>query len=119
MRRKEESIIQCAIVRWFSLQYPQYDRLFFHVPNGGSRNAIEAVNLKRQGVKRGVSDLILLCARKGYHGLLIEVKSSKGKISPEQKLFLERVTHEGYLSEVVYTIDSAIIIINNYMKGES
>lgn len=44
--------------------------LLYHVPNGGSRNKIEAARLRAQGVKSGVPDLCLPVARGGNHGLL-------------------------------------------------
>ena len=53
----------------------------FHIPNGGYRNAREAANLKRQGVKAGVPDLCIPVAKGGYHGLYIEMKTKKGKLS--------------------------------------
>lgn len=37
----------------------------FAVPNGGSRHKIEAANMKRQGVKRGVADVILQIPKRG------------------------------------------------------
>ena len=49
----------------------------FHIPNGGSRNKLEASNLKKQGVKAGVPDLFLPVGRGSYHGLFIELKSAK------------------------------------------
>ncbi len=44
--------------KWQEHKYPEL-QLLYHIPNGGSRNAIEAKNLKRQGVKPGVPDLCL------------------------------------------------------------
>lgn len=46
----------------FFLKLP--NKLLLAVPNGGSRNIIEAKNLKPQGVKTGVSDVLLLIAKK-------------------------------------------------------
>lgn len=50
-------------------------KLLFAVPNGGSRNIIEAKNLKAQGIKSGVSDLLLLISKKGYSCLCLESKT--------------------------------------------
>ena len=51
MKNKEEERLQVSCVNWFDYQYPQYRQLLFAVPNGGSRNKIEAANLKKQMVK--------------------------------------------------------------------
>jgi hypothetical protein len=51
-----ESNEQEALFRWAALirgRFPDID-LLYHIPNGGSRNRIEAASLKRQGVKAGV-----------------------------------------------------------------
>lgn len=87
MRNKEEEKIQTACISWFDYQYPQFKKLLFAVPNGGSRNVIEAANLKRQGVRAGVSDLIFLYPSFRYSFLCIEFKTLKGKQSDEQKHF--------------------------------
>lgn len=66
----------------------------FAVPNGGSRNIIEAANLKAQGVMAGVSDLILLLPKKVY---FIELKNpnGKGRQSPAQREFEDNVRAYG------------------------
>lgn len=71
---EQKAVIQWCILmegRWPELEY------IYHVPNGGSRNAREAANLKAQGVKPGVPDLELPVARGAYTGLHIELKHGK------------------------------------------
>ena len=51
----------------------------FAIPNGGYRNPREAANLKRQGVKAGVSDIFLPLPTDKYHGLFIEMKVHPNK----------------------------------------
>lgn len=67
----------------------------FAVPNGGSRNIREARNLKMQGVTAGVSDLIILLHKKIY---FVELKNpnGKGRQSPAQREFEEKVTALGF-----------------------
>ena len=57
---QEEHNIQCACVRWFNYQWPEYRGLLFAVPNGGARSKATAGKLKAEGVVAGVADLILL-----------------------------------------------------------
>ncbi len=75
----KEANLQAGCVKWFRLQWPKYSMVLVAVPNGGSRNFLEAVNLKKQGVVAGTSDLILLTPRGGFGCLCIEMKAEKGK----------------------------------------
>jgi hypothetical protein len=69
----------------------------FAIPNGGDRNIAVAANLKAEGVKSGVADLLLPVARYGYHGFFIEMKNSTGRQSSQQITFQEFVSRQGYL----------------------
>lgn len=90
--------------------------LMHHCPNGGSRNAIEAHNLRLQGVKAGIPDIFLPCARKGFHGLYIELKRRQGgKVSYPQKRMLAALAEQGYRCEICHGADEAISVIQEYM----
>ena len=52
--RHAEADFQVGVVRFLRMA----GHFVFAVPNGGSRNLREAVNLKAQGVMAGVSDLM-------------------------------------------------------------
>jgi hypothetical protein len=95
-------------------KYPAL-KLLFHIPNGGRRDTIEAVNLKRQGVKSGVPDLFLPVARGQYHGLFIELKTETGRASPEQQWWMEELTKQGYFATVCHGWESAVRTIEWYM----
>ena len=87
-----------------------------HIPNGGMRSKAEAVRFKRIGVKAGVPDLCLPVARKGYHGLYIELKRQKGgKLSEDQKKWLDDLFAQGYLAVRCDGADEAIGILSNYL----
>lgn len=90
---------QTCLFEWAELmsgKYPCLHRMYA-VPNGGSRHLLEAINLKKQGVKKGVPDIFLPVARGGKHGLFIEMKRLKGGVtSQEQRNFIMGVRAEGY-----------------------
>ena len=92
MRNKEEERLQINCVNWFTYQYSQYRALFFAIPNGGSRNIIEAANLKKQGVRAGISDMILLVPGVDSQFLCLEFKTTIGKQSKEQKEFENNIS---------------------------
>lgn len=96
-------------------QYPEL-KLLYHCPNGGSRNKIEAANMKRQGVKPGVPDLCLPVARGKYHGLYIEMKARDNKPSEIQKKWLLELKNQGYAVAVCYDWESASRFITNYLS---
>ena len=73
----KESEEQSAYFDWLAKAHPRESRWIHAIPNGGSRHPAEARNLKRQGVKKGVSDIFVPYARHGRHGLYIEMKRKK------------------------------------------
>jgi len=93
-------------------------RYLFHIPNGGSRNAIEAKNLKRQGVKAGVPDLFLPLPNKKYHGLFVEMKYGKNRPTPNQKEWIEYLNSVGYLAVICYGAEQALDIIKKYIADK-
>lgn len=73
------------------------------IPNGGSRGGNkgqrqrEGARMKAEGVKRGVADIFLPLPCGTYHGLYLELKTFKGRLSQEQREFGEYVAEVGYL----------------------
>ena len=108
-----EWIAQMAFLRWPELE------LAFHIPNGGSRNKIEAARLKAQGVKAGVPDIFVSVPRCGYHGLYIEMKRQKGgKVREGQKDMIPKLRAQGYRVEICKGFHSAADVIEQYMTGK-
>lgn len=115
---QHEANEQEALFRWAAFvrgRFPEID-LLYHIPNGGSRNRLEAANLKRQGVKAGVPDLCLPVARGGFHGLYIEMKYGKNKPSENQKQWLSDLRKQGYAAEVCYGWEQATEMITKYLE---
>jgi hypothetical protein len=89
----------------------------FAVPNGGVRNIGTAVKLKNEGVLAGVADLFLMQSNKTHHGMFIEMKAAKGKVSEQQKYFLEQAKAKGYAACVCYSFEEAQAAITNYLHN--
>lgn len=111
---------QSAVIAWANhpatlKKYPEMARLF-HVPNGGSRNKLEAHNLKLQGVKPGVPDLFLPASRGGFHGLFIEMKSENGRLSEYQKDWVSYLSGARYIAKVAYGANDAIEMLKWYLN---
>lgn len=114
-----ESQVQGAFFQWARnygvLEFPELEWLY-HIPNGGARDKVTAAILKRQGVKRGIWDTNLPVARKGFHGLWIEIKKPGEKLSQDQEEFGEFVVSEGYAAHVVDDWQVAINIVRDYLS---
>lgn len=86
MLMASEETEQTIFVNWFRDNYPEC--IIFAIPNGGSRNLKEAVNLKKSGVLKGTPDLCILLLNKI---IFIEMKKRKGGVvSKEQKDFIAK-----------------------------
>ena len=108
-----EWINQMAALRWPELE------LAFHIPNGGSRNKIEAARMKAQGIKAGVPDVFISVPRCGYHGLYIEMKRQRGgKVEEAQKELIPKLRAQGYRVEICKGFHPAADLIEQYMTGK-
>ena len=89
----DETNIQIECIRAFRSKYPELSKLLFSVPNENEQSKYEGTlqqkitgnRRRRKGVTAGVSDLLLLVAKKGYHGLCLECKTPIGHQSKNQK----------------------------------
>jgi len=110
---------QSVLIEEFRARYPVLGHLLIHIPNGGSRkNAFEGYRLKRQGVRAGVSDLLLPVARGGYFGLWIEFKAAPPNdavVSPSQKEWVELMAEQGYQAAICLGVDEAMKVLSGYL----
>lgn len=115
--KRSEAAEQVALIRWteiFSHKVPEL-KMIFHIPNGGSRNRMEAANLKMQGVKAGVPDLMLAVPAGGMHGLFIEMKYGKNRTTKKQDEWIADLKKYGYETAVCYSAEQAAKKIMDYL----
>jgi hypothetical protein len=108
---------QVTLFRWVALvrsSHPELE-LLHAIPNGGHRHKAVAARLKAEGVKRGVPDLCLPVARNDWHGLYIEMKTSKGRLSEHQKYWAEVLPANGYRFELCRSWQQAALTIADYL----
>jgi len=107
-----ETYEQIKLVLWLE----KMGLRFYAVPNGGSRPIVEAVKFKRSGVKAGVPDLCLPFPSGAYHGLYIELKRVVGgKVSPEQREWIEYLNGAGYYAVVCKGFEAAKKAVEFYL----
>jgi len=116
---KREFEEQVALMEWFAIQYPR--EIVIVSANGGSRHFLEAANLKRSGVRRGVPDLFMPVVNDDYAGLFIELKptivagKSNGRVTDEQFEVLSHLDSRGYKAQVCWGFEDASSTIKQYM----
>ena len=94
-------------------------KLLHSIPNGGKRNIVTALRMKRTGTKAGIPDLCLPVAKGNHHGLYIELKRRKGGVvSAEQKVWHNRLQEQGYCVKVCKGWVAAREAIESYLGGE-
>lgn len=110
---------QAAVIQWARYQrrkWPVLDLLHGDM-QGVKLNIGQAVKAKAQGSIRGWPDLFLPVARCEFHGLFIELKVGKNKMSPDQLFIQHRLTDEGYLCVMCVGADAAIKQICSYLES--
>ncbi len=118
-QQSSEAQHQMAVIKWtqqpsIRSKYPEL-KLLHHIPNGGTRDTIEANRLKLQGVKKGVPDLCLPVARGRYHGLYIEMKTDTGTTTKDQDWWGAQLEEQGYYWEVCRGWENAVRVLEWYL----
>ena len=97
--------------------------LCFAIPNGQSLSFFDrekaariVLKMKREGLTPGVPDLFFPIPNQKYHGLFIEMKTKNGKLSDNQKTWVEILNKQGYLAIVCYSSSEAIKEIESYLS---
>lgn len=115
---RSEDTEQIAVIQWAQYAVNHYPELkwLHHIPNGGSRNRLEAVKLKQMGVKAGVSDLCLPYPKGIYCGLYIEMKFGNNRQQETQKEFLRDMAEAGHFVVTCYSAEDAVKVIEEYLQ---
>jgi len=114
-KNHEEDDLQIACTQRLNYLQKTVDFYWFHVPNGGKRDAITGARLKMMGVKPGVADIIILGPNAfcGY----IELKSKTGRQSKSQEEFQEIVEGFGFTYELARDHEAVIAIVKNWLQS--
>lgn len=118
--RHLEDDLTTAVATYLRIQYPR--ALWFHVPNGGRRNAREGARMKAMGVRPGVCDMLIFESQARpqgelhYKGLALELKIKPNRIEPTQMEFITAITCRGWQGVVAWSFDEAKQYIDNHLK---
>jgi hypothetical protein len=128
-RKNEESQMQRNLIRWWSIAcrgFGIHEWMLFSIPNGGGGGEKRGYWLRLEGARRGPPDLVLTVPRAkwggitdprnhSFAGLFLELKTPTGRLSPEQKIFHEHLTKNGYRVAVCRSLDEAVKTIAEYL----
>lgn len=106
MRRPEQVIHQAVVAHLNARSEPRV--FFWHTPNEGKRGWVNAAALKAMGMTAGVPDLLIL---KDGQLHALELKAAKGRLTPSQRLILERMESCGAQTAVAHSIDEALVTL--------
>ena len=109
-----EDRLQSEVVKYIQLQYP---KVRFCASLGGIYTGPrQAMKAKRNGYQRGFPDLQITEARKGFHGLFIEIKTYKGTATQVQKDWIKDLQDRGYRAEICKGLPEILDLIDSYLK---
>ncbi len=123
-------------------------RLCYAVPNGAHMSKAQAAKMKAEGLTKGILDINLDCSSWGwlsadgkflngdknidnkeiekddynfahYHGLRIEMKFGKNKLTPEQTEIKELLERAGFKVAVCYSAVEAVRAVYEYLPFEA
>ena len=113
--KKSELTEQIKLITWARsiCDFVPELKLLYHVPNEGKRT--NGTILQAAGVIAGIPDLCLPVARRGYHGLYIEMKFGKNKPTKQQIEVMTRLKEQRYKVYTAYSADEARAVIRYYL----
>lgn len=122
--KHSESYLQQSCVKWFNLQYPQYNGILVKIANEAKRTmkaikgkqvCIGGVKWKAEGGIKGAADMCLFVRNNTYNCLFIEFKYGKNKQTEEQKEFQRKVELFGNKYILIYSFNEFVNVIKNYL----
>ena len=119
-RQSEEHVIQTNCISWCQWQglvWPELN-MVFAIPNGGFRPGRGGAYMKEEGVKAGVPDLFLPVARRGWHGLFIEMKKPKGRVSIPQMAMMALLKKQDFLCYTIRSLNDFCDVLTWYLGYE-
>lgn len=90
-------------------------QFLFHIPNESVGGMGWVVRNRQMGMKKGVPDLMLPIPMKGYHGLFIELKTGTGRLTEEQRRWINALNQFGYLAVMCKGWVEAVQRLEEYM----
>lgn len=116
-----EHDIQRTYFEWVRTMAAQDGRYAYiwAVPNAGKRSSQNRIWMWQEGLARGYPDIVIDWPMGKYVGARIEAKSLKGKLSPDQVIWLKRLGKAGFAVQVCYNLDDLMSFTRAYFALRS
>lgn len=118
-----ETAVQIALVDWVKYQHPRIKGAIIKIDNEGKRTVQGHVLARRCGLRKGASDLFIAYPSQKYHGLFIEVKPQKYKVTASNKehhdyqmQFIDEMNSYGYYAEMCIGYEHGVKILEGYFN---
>jgi len=96
-------------------EVPELD-FIFAIPNGGRRHIVTALKMKKEGVKRGVPDIMIPIVKGNSPGMFIETKAPDGKESKSQIRYRIFLKSQGYQHKICRSAKELLDTTLNYLE---
>lgn len=110
--------LQCACFEYIRLlektKFPEL-ALAFHPENEGKRTKAQQGRALRAGLKAGVPDICIPVARGKYHGLYIELKHGRGRLTKSQQEYGGNLVLQGNKFLMLNNFDDFKIVLDAYL----
>lgn len=110
-----EAGLQVAVIQYIKMAYP--NALYCASAGGMFTSMKQAIKMKATGYVKGFPDLQICEPNEKYHGLFIELKTSKGVASAEQKEWIKQLNKRGYCASICKGFDEAKEVIDVYFNS--
>lgn len=114
MSKIDEALIQCAICKYMQSIFIYF---FAVINEAHGRSKVSQMQLVTQGLRSGVSDMVVFLPMptKPDKIIFVEVKNpKKWKQSDNQKKFEKRVTDSGYEYHLVFSVSDMEKIVEDH-----
>lgn len=113
-----ETQIQQSYFTWKRTFLGDKYHWIYAIPNGAKRSYASARRVIAEGVTAGVGDVFVQYARQGFHGMFLEFKTPKGRMSEHQKKHQQHCQKENYKYVVVRSLEEAVKETLAYLSCE-
>lgn len=135
-KKLKEGQIQSLFIKWLAgvpapgMPGRKLGEYVFAIPNGiwipgDLQTRIRIImNMRRQGMKKGIPDVTIALPLHGRPGAFIELKRDPkqiqpSNIQPEQREWLTRLREVGYFVEMAVGLSNACAAVGRYMQGQA
>ncbi|WP_288080645.1 VRR-NUC domain-containing protein [Pseudomonas sp.] len=112
---RSERMEQIDAISWLEVNHPDRWPLIFHCPNESRGTPLHMQMRAKEGVKPGVPDIIDAGAVRGFFELK-RLDSSKSRLSPAQREFLQAAADSGAFAAVCYGFEAFKQAYGDYLE---